>query len=576
MNARTETLFEQALAAFRRNDAAEARRLAESASKESPDDVGSRQLAGTAALVTGEIEAAIPFFTAAVRLARAPEQAAYAWTGLGRCRLSLELPEAAETAFRRALSLAPDFAAAHSGLAFALVALGRYPDAEASARRAIALGEPKADVRNTLGRALLAQERLDEAETVLREALALEPDSADAKFLLGNLYKVRGRMPDAEGIYRGVLDDEPDFPGWGQLVQMKRFRERDADIERMEVRLAAEGGPVTARVELLFALAKAYDDLGEVDRAFACLEEGNRLQGPLFGYEPSRDEERMERISGLFTADFIERYPEGGQSGVHTLFIASLPRSGSTLIEQMLASHPQVRGGGELEHFAKVATQLSYKWGADPAFPDIDPVTASADLREAGRRYAELTTSLRLVQPYFTDKSLTNFQYVGLIRMMLPDARVVHIRRHPLATGFGLYRQLFSRGIAYSYDFEHIARYYQAYSRLMEHWRRHCPDAFVEVFYEALVQQPDQELRRILERLGLEFDPAMLEFYRTDRPVRTASLVQVREPLSTRGIERHQPYAKHLEPLARLLENEIRDYEAGLDRALAGSGANHG
>lgn len=567
-----EALFEEAMVAFRRNDAPEALRLARAACEREPGDVGSRQLAGTAALVLGDIESAMPYFTQAVQLAKAPAQAAFAWTGLGRCHLTLERPEAAETAFRRALTLAPSFAPALSGLAYALVSLGRNSEAEDCARRAIALGDAKADVRNTLARALIAQEKLAEAESVLREALAIEPDSPDARFLLGNLQKVRGSMPDAERIYRTVLEREPGFPGWGQLVQMKTFRERDVDVERMETQLAASDGQSdSARIELLFALAKVYDDLGEPDRAVACLTEANALQGAAFGYDPRRDEERMERIGRLFTREFIDRYPDGGQTEIRAIFIASLPRSGSTLMEQMLASHPQVRGGGELDHFAKVATQLSFKWGADPSFPDLDPIMAAADLREAGRRYAELTTPLRLVQPRFTDKSLTNFQYVGLIRMMLPDARVVHIRRHPLATAFGLYRQRFSRGLAYSYDFEHIARYYRAYASLMDHWRRTCPEAFVEVFYEALVSAPERELKRILEYLQLDFDPAMLEFYRTERPVRTASMVQVREPLSTRGLDRHEAYAEHLAPLAELLADEIKDYGTALEAARSGN-----
>ncbi len=567
------TLFEQALEAFRRNDAMQARRLAEAATIESPDDPRGHQLAGTAALVGGDIDAAIGFFKAAIRATKRPDEAALGWTGLGRCHLNREHSEPAEQAFRRALSLSPQLPPAHAGLAYALVAQGRYPEAEASARRAIALGEQRADVHNTLARSLIAQDKLDEAEAALAQALAIEPQSPDARFLRGNLAKVRGNMSEAEEIYRHVLKNEPNFPGWGQVAQMKTFRERDSDVEKMEAQLAAsKDAPPSTRVEVLFALAKVYDDLGDADRAFAYLQEGNALQDSLYAYDPTGDESRLTRIESLFTSEFIHAFPEGGQTGVQPIFIASMPRSGSTLMEQMLASHPQVRGGGELDHFARVATGLSLKWGAEPAFPNLDPAMAAADLREAGKRYADLTTSLRLICPRFTDKSLTNFQYVGLIRMMLPDARVVHIRRHPLATGFGLYRQRFAFGLGYAYSFEKIAQYYRAYARLMLHWRHACPEVVTEVFYEALIQDPKRELARILEDLDLPFNPAVLEFYRTERPVRTASLVQVREPLSTRGLERHKAYEGHLEPLRALLQPEIQRYEKELEEALAHGG----
>ncbi len=562
--------FEQALDAFRRNDAAEARRLAEEAVKQQPQDAGSRQLAGTAAMISGDVTAAIGFFGEAIRLARSNEQAAYAWTGLGRCHLNMEQFEKARGAFRRALSLMPHLPVAYAGMAFTLLNLGQYEEAEAATRKAQELGGETTETLNTLARALMAQDRLEEANAALEASLRLDPQSSDARITYANLQKVRGQMTDAEQTYRNVLGETVDAPAWLQLAQMKTFRERDEDIETMERLLSTvENSQPSVRGDLLFALAKAYDDLEEPDQAFAYLEEANRLMSPLFGYDPRPDEERMKRIEELFTADFIKRFPEGGQTGIKGIFVVSMPRSGSTLMEQMLSSHPQVRGGGEITHFQRVATELSFKWGAQPDFPNLDPAVAAADLREAGRRYGELTTTLRLVQPWFTDKSLANFQYIGLIRMMLPDARIVHVRRHPLATAFGLFRQRFAQGIAYSYDFDYIARYYKAYGRLMEHWRQACPDEFVEVFYEALIVDPEREMRRVCDFVGLDFDPAILEFYRSDRPVRTASVVQVREPISTSGVERHKRYAKHLAPLAEQLRDEVSSYEMELEQTLA-------
>ncbi len=570
---RATKTFEQALDAFKRNDPAEARRLAEAAAREQPQDAKNHQLAGTAAMISGDVAAAIGFFSEAIRLAGSNEEAAYAWTGLGRCHLNLEQMGKAQAAFHRALSLMPLLPPAYAGMAFTLLNLGQYSEAEATARKAQELGGETTETLNTLARALMAQDRLDEANETLEASLRLDPQLSDTRIIYGNLQKVRGRMEDAEKTYRNVLGETLDAPAWLQLAQMKTFEKGDEDIEKMEKLLAAaENAHPSIRGDLLFALAKAYDDLGETDRAFTYLEEANRLMSPVFGYDPQPDEARMKRIEELFTADFIKRFPDGGQTGIKSIFVVSMPRSGSTLMEQMLTSHPQVRGGGEITHFQRVATELSFKWGAQADFPNLDPAMAAADLREAGRQYGELTTKLRLVQPWFTDKSLMNFQYIGLIRMMLPDARVIHMRRHPLATAIGLYRQRFAQGIAYSYDFDHIARYYKAYARLMEHWRTTCPDAFMEIFYEALVADPERELRRVCDYIGIDFDPVILEFYRSDRPVRTASVVQVREPISTSGLERHKRYAEHLAPLAEQLKAEISSYETALEDTLATMG----
>ncbi|MGH6716911.1 MAG: sulfotransferase family protein, partial [Bradyrhizobium sp.] len=322
--------------------------------------------------------------------------------------------------------------------------------------------------------------------------------------------------------------------------------------------------PPSARSDLHFALAKAWDDVGDIAQASAQLRAGNRLEREHIRYDPDENEARMRRITELFTRDFIHRYEDAGFVGIAPVFVISLPRSGSTLMEQMLASHSQVQGGGEIAHFSRVATALSLNWGARSDFPDIAADAARTDLRESGREYARLTARLRLFSPHFTDKSLVNLLYVGLIRMMLPEAKIVHMRRHPLATALGLYRRRFTRAIGYSFDLDDIVRYYRAYTRLMAHWREVAPEAFVEVFYEELVADPERELRRVLDYIGLAFEPACLEFYKLERPVRTASVIQVRRPLDQSGLARHERYRELLAPVAEGLAEEITAYERAL------------
>lgn len=564
MNAPTPGLRDRVIAAIRGSDAEQAHALASELARTQPDNCEYRQMAGVTALSTERIDEAMEHFQAAVRHASQPAFAAAAWTGLGRARLLAEDAPQARRAFRRALSLIHEFPPALAGLALALAREERYEEAERAARRALELGVDEARLHVALGYALLGLDKLDQAETEFRCAQSMDPAAAEPRFGLGTLAKLHGRFEEAGRIYREVLEDMPEFPGYSQLAALKTFTAEDSEITRIEQRLASlePSGSRSVRSDLHFALAKVYDDIGATRQATEHLRVGNALERERLRYDPGGDEARMQRITELFTRGFIGRFEDAGMRELRPIFVISLPRSGSTLTEQMLASHSRVRGGGELGHFARVATALSLKWGARSDFPDIEPTAARNDLRELAREYSQLTGPLRLMHPYFTDKSLNNFLYVGLIRMMLPDARIVHVRRHPLATVLGIYRQRFTQGLGYSADLDHIVRYYRAYSRLMEHWRNTIPEAYIEVRYESLVADAKSELRRIFEYVGLALEAQCMEFYRLDRPVRTASATQVRKPLDRLGIGRHEHYRNLLAPASEALREEIASYEA--------------
>ena len=562
----TAELRERTLAAMRGTDAERAHALAVELCHAAPENYEYQQMAGVTGLSSGRADEAYAHFSNAIRLAAEPAYAGVAWGGAGQACLLREDAEEAESAFRRSLSLVPHFAPSLAGLAEALVRRGRHKQAEETARRARELGENGARLHVTLGQALLGQDRLDEAEEAFRAAHALDPEAPEPRFSLGTVAKVRGRLEEAQKIYREVLAAHPEYPGYGQLAELKTFTAEDEDIALMQRCLAElpDTAPPGARSDLRFALAKAWDDIGDIAQACEELRAGNRLERERIRYNPDENEARMQRIAELFSRDFIHRYEDAGFVGVSPVFVISLPRSGSTLMEQMLASHSRVQGGGEIAHFGRVATALSLRWGARADFPDIAANAARADLRESGREYARLTARLRLLAPHFTDKSLINLLYIGLIRMMLPEAKIVHMRRHPLATALGLYRQRFTRAIGYSFDLDYIVRHYRAYTRLMAHWRQAAPEAFVEVFYETLVANPERELRRVFDYIGLAFEPACLEFYKLDRPVRTASVSQVRRPLEQSGLERHERYRELLAPVAEGLAEEIAAYERAL------------
>lgn len=572
MNKPLADLYQETIAAMQRADMARAHALALSLCESVPEDFDAHQLAAVSALELGRADAALHYFSQAVRVARLPAFSAAAWTGIGEAHLLKESPpKRADAAFRRALGIVHEFPPALAGLAEALARQGRHDEAEGRALRARELGVQTARLETTLGQSLIGQGRFDEALEAFQRASALEPQAQEPRAGIAAIAKIRGDFTTAEGIYREIIAAAPLYPVYGQLADLKKFSPADPDLAMMEERLATlpAEAPVSMRAELHFAVAKAYDDLDDMTRASEHLRRANTLEQQRSEFDADEDEARMERIKQLFTREFISRFEAAGLRDLRPIFVVSLPRAGSTLTEQMLASHTQIRGGGELGHFSRIATELSLHWGAQRDFPELDLAAAGEDLRIAAQEYARQTASLRLLQPYFTDKSLNNFLYLGLIRMMLPDARVIHVRRHPLASALGLYRQRFARGIGYSYDLELIARHYRAYSALMSHWREVVPGTFVELHYEALVDNPEFELRKLFGYLGLEFEPACLEYYRLQRPVRTASLTQVRQPLERSGIDRHERYSELLRPVAARLRDEIAAYEEGLGAALA-------
>ncbi|MGH8426540.1 MAG: sulfotransferase [Gammaproteobacteria bacterium] len=565
----------EAALALRRNDARSALEHATKACEEQPGSYANQQLAGIAALSLGANPQAREHFTRACRLAPDTQTATASWTGLGDALLSLGERQKAQNAFQRALSLTPGFVSAQAGLAECLRIGGQPALALELIRKALAIAPADANALVTHGMLLMDREEHEAAAQALHEALRIKPDHGPARLGLARLARFLGREDEAGRTIREVLEANPDFSAYQGLVQSQRFEAGDPLIARLEERreeLKSASGHM--RKDTLFALAKVYDDTGEFARASECLREANRLHHEEIAYDVSHDETLMRNIAGFFTPELMQRYGSSERHDIPVICIASLPRSGSTLLEQMLASHSQVRGGGELTHLREIVAELNGLWGGHPAFPDIPPEDARRDLGAAAERYARGTARLRLITPWSTDKNMINFLYVGLLRMMLPRARIIHMRRHPLATALGLYRQHFVNGMTYSYDLDDIVRYYKVYWTLMRHWRATLPKGFIEVFYEALVANPERELRRVLDYIGLEFEPTCLAFYKLERPVSTASVTQVRQPLDRRGLERHEHYSELLAPVAAGLADEIAAYEAELavvdDNAAAG------
>ncbi|MGH8127649.1 MAG: tetratricopeptide repeat-containing sulfotransferase family protein [Gammaproteobacteria bacterium] len=493
---------------------------------------------------------------------------AAAWSGLGYTLLDLYEFESARNAFERALTLTPDRIAAQAGLTEALYQTHREQEALDLVLQVLSVDPENVLTLVIYGKILIDRGHYEEAETALHKALELAPWHSGARLNMTRLKRILGRDEEATRDTLYMLGDNPDIPAYFALARSRRLSRDDPIFTQLQRRLETlDQAPLTVQEDAIFALAKAYEDFGEYPQATKYLQQGNTLHRKHSAYNVAHDETLMEQMATFFSPKCIKRLKHGKSSRMRPIFITSLPRSGSTLVEQMLASHSQVTGGGELNYMTLIASEIDARWSAQTTTPGQTPEPFRHDLRQAAELYAEATRGLRGSNRFFTDKNLGNFLYLGLIPLMLPQARIVHLRRHPLAAALGLYRQRFGYGLEYGYDLHDFIRYYRAYRKLMAHWNRVLPGCRIDVYYETLVMQPERELRRILDYIGLDFEPACLEFHKLERPVNTASTSQVRQPLDQRGIERHTHYLDLLAPVAEELAEEIAAYERAIETA---------
>lgn len=480
---------------------------------------------------------------------------AEAHNNLGNALRELGRTGEAVEALQRATELRPRLAVIHNNLGYALFADERYGDAEAALRRALELEPGHAEAYNNLGRVLRALRRPYEAEAAWRRALELRPDLAEARYNLGNILHELGRFAEAEAAYRQCLDRWPDRASVHlHLALSKRFNADDPDLGRIEALLerAADLSPGD-RVELRYAAGKAYADIGtDPASAFRHFAEGAREKRALLDYDVAADEALFEHIAQHFTAGRIRHAAEHGEATPAPVFIVGMPRSGTSLVEQILATHPAVEALGELpdlERHLHAAARASGT-GLEEWLAGASPETFAG----IGRAYRESVVDPIDDATRVTDKMPGNFRFAGVIAAGLPAARIVHVQRDPVDTCLACFQQLFTGRLDFSYNLTELGRYYRAYDRLMDHWRQALPAGrMLELRYEELVVEPEREIRRLLDFCGLEWEPACLEFHRTERAVQTASAAQVRQPLYTTSIGRWRIYREQLGPLLEAL-----------------------
>ena len=481
---------------------------------------------------------------------------------LAQIGMRLDVLDDAELLLEGVLERAPDYRPARFD--YAQVLLQRHKHRQAREQiRILREAEPN-ERAYRITQATLATE-LGECEQALadyRRLLAETPDHAELHLSMAHTLKTLGRQQDAIEAYRRAAQARPGYgDAYWSLANLKTYRFADEELASMRAAEAAPRAALADRFHLCFALGKALEDRGEFAESFAYYERGNALKRREVRYRPEFIERNTRLQIEVCTAELFAARQGWGCPSDAPIFIVGLPRAGSTLIEQILASHSRVEGTMELSDIPRlVQTLRGRESGADrPRYPGVLAELPAEDFVRYGERYLADTRLYRTDKPRFIDKMPNNFRHVGLMHLILPNAKIIDARRGAMACCFSNFKQLFASGQEFTYSLEDIARYYRTYVELMAHWDRVLPGRVLRVRHEELVADFEPQVRRILDFCALDFEPACLEFHKTARRVHTASSEQVRRPINTEGLEQWRRFEPWLGPLAQALGELARD-----------------
>lgn len=469
---------------------------------------------------------------------------------MGGVHLAHEDFDAAMSCFKRAAELRPAYLEAQLGIARTFQAADHPQEAESAARDALKLDDGSAKAHALLGGILAEASRAEQAEAEYLRAFDIDPDCNEALLGLGHLCMENGEDARAETLFLRALQGVPDnVSARIQLVQAGKVKPGDENFAALSALLEkAEPHSEQRKLSLHFALGKCHEDLREYDLAFPHFLEGCRLKRKRLHYDADAMAREFGSFIDIFNKDYIDSLRGSGDPSAMPIFVLGMPRSGTTLTEQIIASHPDVFGAGELPELLRIAHRKTR--------PDVDTYPDNLGHLDAGTLRAWGTEYVSAVQQRapdaarITDKMPANFFAVPLIHLMLPNAKIIHVNRNPIDTCVSCFTRLFHRKQEHTYDLAELGRYYADYARLMDHWRRVLPGgAFLDIHYEDIVADQEGQARRLLEYCGLVWNDACLDFHKTRRQVRTASLTQVRQPIYTSSVERWRNYERFLDPL---------------------------
>ena len=475
---------------------------------------------------------------------------------LARIAINARCYDDAEQLLVRITEIAPGFVAAWHDLGSVLKELNRFEEAVKALQEAVRLDPANAVTHYFYGAALAMAAQPEAAIEAYRKAVDLDPDLSGAYLGLGHVLKTVGDQDGGVAAYRRASELRPDFGEiYYSLSNLKTFRFSDQEIAGMEERVGNNALPIDCQVHFAFSLGKAYEDKADYAAAFRYYELANRRHRETIAYDPVQTEVAHEKIRKAFSLEFFEHQAQMGTGcrDPDPIFILGLPRSGSTLLEQILASHSLVDGTSELPDISMIAQSVTNK-AHGRTFPISMPELTSEELTALGKQYLSQTQRHRGSAPFFTDKMPNNFAYVGFIKAILPNAKIIDARRHPMDSCVGCFKQHFAKGQTFTYDLFELGEFYLEYERMMTHWDAVLPGQVLHVEYENVVSDLETQVRRLLEFCGLEFEQSCVNFHETKRAVRTASSEQVRQPIYQGSLATWKRFGSDLDVLREVLD----------------------
>jgi len=476
----------------------------------------------------------------------------------------------AEALLRRAIKIAPDFSAAWQTLGRLMMDMNRYVDAIDAFATATRLEPGNADLWAGLGNAYGRAMKSDKAVHAYEKALAIRDDAPGV--LAGYAWELKtlGKQDEALDAYRRSIKANPKHgPAYWSMANLKIFKFMDDEVDTMLQQLEDDELAEVDNIHIRFALGKAMEDRKDYEQAWHFYHTGNQRQRLTVNHEPLDFEKRLNAVKATFDKELMATRVNVGFEAPDPIFIVGLPRSGSTLVEQILASHSQVEGTAELPVLGRIAESVGRYRTDETRYPEAVRDLRDKDLRAYGQEYIEQSRRFRVTdRPLFTDKLPNNFPMMGFAHLILPNAKIINARRHPFDSCLGAYKQLFGAGQNFTYDMLDLAHYYQQYDAMMKHWHTVLPGKILDVHYEDTVTNLEGHVRRILYHCYLPFEESCVRFHETERAVNTASSEQVRQPIYTSGLGKWRRYQEHLD----LWQEQLADIVGELPEVVRNAG----
>lgn len=460
----------------------------------------------------------------------------------------------------KCLEIKPDIPDLHFDLATALFQSGNYPPALKECEQLLKFAPEHFGTMSLMAAILVKLGKYDEAIQVYEKLLDTNKDNAEILLRYGVTLRILGRADEAIDAFRNSLELNPELTeAYWNLANLKTYNFDENDIEKMQGLIDSNSLSGDNLSHLSFALGKALEDKQDYDSAFEQYNLANRFYKKKHNYNPSETSVAVERQKSVFTKEFLASHAGAGSLAQDPIFIVGLPRSGSTLLEQILASHSQVDATMELAEITAMVRSLNKAEHPEEmrGYPEIVTKLTNEELKNFGDEYIKRTQIYRKGAQYFIDKTPHNFLHIGLILSILPNAKIIDARRDPMACGFSIYKQQFARGHRFSNDLNDIGLYYQEYLSLMDHWHQVLPNKILTVNYESVVSDFENQVRQLLNFCGLDFEENCLSFYKSKRAVATVSSEQVRQPIYNSALEQWKKFEKHLDPLKNSLNAQI-------------------